>query len=56
MAEHTKRQLARERRARRKELKAPRSCFWSWPWGHLWDITGRFEATCTYCGKRSCLP
>lgn len=54
MAERTKRELAKERRARRKELKAPsRRCFWTWPCGHLWDITGRFTVTCAYCGKRS---
>lgn len=39
----------------RFERKARRACFWTWPWGHLYEKTqGDILAywACKVCGKR----
>jgi hypothetical protein len=61
MVERTKRQMVdeirecrrMERRYMREQRLASRACFWSWPWGHLWETVGRFEVRCRYCGKET---
>src|SRR5690348_2497083 len=45
------------RKERRRQRGAARACFWTWPWGHVWQVVGpsgygRKQLVCKHCGKK----
>lgn len=35
-----------------EKRKIEKTCFWTWPWGHVWQHTHLYCVKCLVCGKR----
>jgi hypothetical protein len=49
-----KRRYDNERRLPAEYLEQPKSCFWTWPWGHRWEYRKEEYGPvmrCAICGR-----
>lgn len=42
---------AEARAVHRAQRKRQFQCFWAWPWGHVWALTGKPPFYCRACGR-----